>query len=249
MHVDILGSVLTPVWFVTRSQRRTRRATLIGLGLFVGIISALSMSLIAGARRSASVVDRFFSAAPHYDAQVFAPELARSDVLALPGVKRADPDSYIALTYVGSQPTLGINGIAMDFNAPANPTIRVLHGRMPDGKDPTQVAVNDFFAQQLAVSVGDRVPVQMFAPDQYDEVQQGIYEPRGPKYELTVAAVVRLPEDIALDEGRSPISSAYRSPIGLLLSFGFWEQHHHAFSISARTISCNWPMVPRDCPH
>ena len=69
----------------------------------------------------------------------------------------------------------------------------------------------------------------MFAPDQYDEVQQGIYEPRGPKYELTIAAVVRLPEDIALDEGRSPISSAYRSPIGLLLSFGFWEQHHHDF--------------------
>ena len=89
MHVDILGSVLTPVWFVAWSQRRTRRAALIGLGLFVGIISALSMSLIAGARRSASVVDRFFSAAPHYDAQVSAPELARSDVLALPGVKRA----------------------------------------------------------------------------------------------------------------------------------------------------------------
>jgi ABC-type lipoprotein release transport system permease subunit len=229
MHACILGAVLTPVWFVARSQGRSRRAAMIGLGLFVGIISAFSIALIAGARRSSSVVDRFFAAAPPYDAQVFAPTLKRSDVLALPGVKRADPSSYIALTLAGSQPTQGLNGIAVDFNAPANPTIRVLHGNMPDGKDPAEVAVNDFFAQQLAMSVGDRVRVQMFSPDQYDEVQQGIYEPRGPKFELTISAVVRLPEDIAIDEGRSPISSAYNSPIGVLLSFGFWEQHHNEF--------------------
>ena len=149
MDVDILGSVLTPVWFVARSQRRSRRAALIGLGLFVGIISALSISLIAGARRSASVVDRFFSAAPHYDAQVSRRTLARSDVLALPGVKRADPDSYIALTYVGRpSDTVGINGIALDFRRRRTPRCACSQARCPTERSPA--GGRERFSRQLA---------------------------------------------------------------------------------------------------
>jgi hypothetical protein len=220
-------------------QRRSRRAALIGLAVFVGIVSALSISLVAGARRSSSVVDRFFSAAPPYDAQIFAPTLARSDVLALPGVKRADPNSYIGLMYVGgSRETVGFNGIAVDFTAPANPTRRLLKGNWPDGTDPLTVVVNEFFARQFGKSVGDRVPVQMFSTDQYDEVQQGIYEPRGPKFDLTIAAVVRLPEDIAHTAG----------PSGACCPSRFGNSITPSFSILARPIRCGWPTAPRDCP-
>jgi hypothetical protein len=223
--------VLTPVWFVARSQRRSRRAALIGLGVFVGIISALSIALVAGARRSASVVDRFTAAATPYDAQVFGSPLTPADVRSLPDVKRADPNSFIATTFVdGSGPLpVGINGRTVDFRAPADPTVRVLHGTLPDGHDPLQVVVNEIFAKQFTTSVGDRITVQMFAPDQYDQVQQGIYEPRGPRYELTIAAEVRLPEDIVVDEGRSAKPNSHGSPNELLLSLGFWEQHHREF--------------------
>ncbi|MEP6659014.1 MAG: FtsX-like permease family protein [Acidimicrobiales bacterium] len=231
MHADILGSVLTPVWFVARTQRRSRRVALIGLGVFVGILSAISIALIAGARRSSSVVDRFSAAATPYDAQVFGSPLPPSEVRALPGVKRADPNSFIATTYVdgSGQPPAGINGRIVDFSAPADPTVRVLRGKLPDGHDPLQVVVNEIFVQQFATSVGERVTVQMFSPDQYDEVQQGIYKPRGPKYELAIAAIVRLPEDVVVDEGRSASARAYRTPNAMLLPLGLWEQHHNEF--------------------
>lgn len=77
---------------------------MVGIAVFVGVIGAFSF--IAGARRSASVVDRFFAAAPHdegvvfaqsfeKDGQTVAPQLTRADVAKLPGVERAGPAGYI----------------------------------------------------------------------------------------------------------------------------------------------------------
>jgi hypothetical protein len=74
--------------FVARSQRSRRLGAHIALVIVVGAAAALAISLIAGARRSTSVVDRFFASGTSYDVRVssqseaFAPE-ARGGVRKL----------------------------------------------------------------------------------------------------------------------------------------------------------------------
>jgi hypothetical protein len=222
--------VLAPEAFVARSQRHSRHAALIGLALFVGIAGASSIALIAGARRSSSVVDRFITAAPRYDIGVYSdPGIERSAILTLPGVERADAAGYIAATVVDdSGRVIGpVDGNVTDFTAPADPTLRILDGTLPDGSDPLDIVVNEYFAQNFDVSVGDRVNLKMFAPDQGEAVAQGIYEPAGETYEMTIAAVVRAPDDIAKDDERTTSSR----PAGNIMfpSYEFWEQHHTEF--------------------
>lgn len=77
------------VVFLARSQFRRRRRALLLLAVFVGVVSGISISLIAGSRRSSSVVDRYFAAAIPYDVQVFSPLVERDALLAIPGAVRA----------------------------------------------------------------------------------------------------------------------------------------------------------------
>jgi len=214
---------------------------MVGIALFVGVIGSLSISLIAGARRSASVVDRFFAAAPQYEGLVFAqsfekdgrtvvPQLARADVARLSGVERADPAGYINFQALdGSGAVIGgIDALQVDFTAPPDRTTRVLRGTMPDGSDPYSVVINEAMAQNLSLSPGDTLNVKMFAPDQLAEVERGVYEPKGPTYALSIVAIARPASDIVLDEARA---SAPRPKAAneMLVSSRFWEQHHTEF--------------------
>ena len=54
-----------------------------------------------------------------------------------------------------------------------------------------------------------------------------MYEPTGPTYVMTVAAVVRPCDDIAVDESRT--TSTRFTGNEMLLSYDFWERHHHEF--------------------
>jgi hypothetical protein len=215
--------------FVARSQRRSRRVVLVGLAVFVGVTGALSLSFIAGARRSSSVVDRFFAAAPHYDATVYSPTLERSAVLQLPGVQRADPSGYLGINLVDAsgEVVAGVDGMTADLASIRDPTLRVLKGALPDGGDPSEVAVNEHLAQNFNISIGDTVTIRMFSTEQADEVAQGIYAPAGPTYAMKVAAIVRPPNDIAVDEARTTVSRFSGNEMVVL--FDFWEQHHHEF--------------------
>ena len=122
----------------------------------------------------------------------------------------------------------GINGIAVDWSS-ADPMIQVLEGAVPDGTDPFEVVVNEPFVELHDLGVGDVVDVQMFGIDQGAEVEAGNYQPTGPRYTFRIAAVVRLPIDIAADEAHSIGESAIASASGMVVSFDFYEAHHDEF--------------------
>lgn len=216
--------------FIARSQRRGRRITYVMVVVAVGLVAAAAISLVAGARRSSSVVNRFFAAEPRYDVRVFSQSLAFQPdaVRALPGVVRADPTSYMSFIVRDRDPaTAGLNSVPADFSQP-NPTVQVLRGRRP-GADPFEVVVNEAVVTQLGLDVGDRVPVTTFAPDQFDEIERGIYTPRGPSYDFKIAAVIRAPDDIAVDEPRSPRPGVTSSANVMIVSLDFWTAHRSEF--------------------
>ena len=84
---------------VARSQARRRVRGLRALTLIVGIAAGISASLIAGSRRFSTVVGRYFAAGIPFSLGVYAPDgpLTKQQVEALPGVIRAEPESYVVL--------------------------------------------------------------------------------------------------------------------------------------------------------
>jgi hypothetical protein len=221
--------VSASVWFIARTQARRRWRALVALALFVGLIGGLSLSLIAGSRRSASVVDRYFAAGRQYTFEFFAPGISHRQLLAIPGVVRADPSAYLGTTARMPDRSLGgINGLVVDFSA-ADPTTRVLSGHIPDGSDPSAVVVNEAFVQQFGRTVGDMVNVRMFGRDQADQVSRGVYKPHGPRYTMRIAGLARLSQDIAGDEVRSEGVTSASSPNGMLVSNTFYDAHRDEF--------------------
>ncbi len=233
-----------PVVLVARAQARRRWRAGIALTLFIGLVGGLSIALIAGSRRSASVVDRYLATARHYDASIFenpsSRPLTQAEVLAMPGVTRADRSAYVAMvtTPSGSSVPAGINGIAANFAA-IDPTIQVLAGTAPDGRDPFAIAVNKAFVAQFGRTVGDTVDVQMFGLDQGDAVSNGVYEPSGPHYKLHIAALVRTPQDIATNQVESPSQSGYANRNQVFISNEFYEAHRSEFLDFGSSMNIN----------
>ncbi|MCJ7436989.1 MAG: hypothetical protein MUP97_04405 [Acidimicrobiia bacterium] len=222
------------VLFLAHVQARRRWRGLVVLMIFVGLAGGLAISLVAGARRSSSVVDRYLANARQYDLAVNDPSSSTTQrqVLAIPGVVRADPYTYVGLALTspaGAGRMIGaINGTAVDWSA-LDPTTRLLSGSIPDGTDPSEVVVNQAFVQEFGLSVGDTVPVRAFGLEQLDKISNGVYEPTGPRYRFHIIGVARGAQDIGIDEFHQLGNSGYGSTSQMRLSSDFYEAHRDEF--------------------
>jgi hypothetical protein len=219
------------VGLIAAAQRRARRRTLVLVAVLVAIVGGLSMALVAGALRSDSVVDRFYARQVVPDASVYdgASVLTRDDIAALPGVERTAVFSFIAFLAKkpDGSPARFVNGAAIDF-ATRDGTTRLLAGAVPRAGHPRDVVVNHAFVDQFHRSVGDVVALSTFAPDQGEEVQNGTYNPRGPIYRFHITGIVRVPQDIGIDEVRSIGSAADEGNL-IGVQNSFYETHRHEF--------------------
>ena len=225
----------TAARFVARSQRTRQRGLQLLFVVAVGLLAAVTIALVAGASRSSSVIGRFFTAIPTYDAQIFSEHstIEFADLQALPGVVLVEPTPYMNFVPTGSgtgEATVGINSTTGDF-AQADPTARILRGRLPTG-DEHEVIVNEAFVDDFRLDVGDTVHVISFAPEQYDEISRGVYEPTGPLYDFTITAVVRYAQELATNETRlvaevqQPSTASHNE---MVVSNTFWLAHRTEF--------------------
>ncbi|CAN5651915.1 hypothetical protein BH10ACT2_BH10ACT2_02480 [soil metagenome] len=227
----------TAARFVARSQRRRQRGAQVLFVVAVGLIAAVTMSLVAGSRRSSSVIDRFFAAIPMYDAQIFSEDSAidLAQLQALPGVGLAEPTPYMNFVPLGpgtGEESAGINSTTGDFTRP-DPTARLLRGSIP-ADDERDMVVNEAFVQEFGLDVGDTVHVIGYAntPEQYDEISRGVYNPTGPSYDFTIAAVVRFMQQLATNETRQVAGAARANSESdnlMVVSNDFWLAHHTEF--------------------
>src|SRR4051794_7667726 len=151
--------------FVARLQIRRRWRSLVALMLFVAVVGGIAAALIAGSRRSSSVVRRYFDRSIPYDLLIGGTPLSQARLSAIPGVKRVDQSTYFSSIYTRPDGKLGdgINSVIYD-RAGIDPTIRVLAGRIPDASDKEAVIVNESFLKEFGLRVGDRLTVKTFAP-------------------------------------------------------------------------------------
>src|SRR4051812_3029243 len=219
--------------FIARSQFRRRAWRLMALAVMIGLVAGLGAALGAGARRSSTVVDRYFASGIPYTLSAFPTDptasLSPSQVRRMPGVVRADIDTYMGM--VDAKSGVGINGRVTDAGA-LDPTIRLLRGRRPAAGDRgPDLLVNEVFADEFHLDVGDDVIVRTFAntPAQAAEVSAGQYDPRGPKYRFHIVGVIRTPLDVNVDIKRSPVGSAYSDNNGVIVPAGWYLRHEDEF--------------------
>jgi hypothetical protein len=218
--------------FVARLQIRRRWRSLVVVALFIAIAGGLATALIAGARRSSSVVRRYFDATVPYNLQVGGFPLARTQLLAIPGVERADRDTYLGSRFVKPDGKVGdfINSLVYDRRS-IDPTIRVIAGRLPAAADASSVLVNEEFVQQFGLHPGDRLTVRTWAERDRADVEANNYDsPHGPEYRFRIAAVIRTPLDVALDKVRAiDQASGYGNSSGMFVPSTFYDANHTRF--------------------
>jgi hypothetical protein len=216
-------------WYLARIQLSRRWPAYLMLAVLSGVLGGASASLVAGARRSSTVVDRYFAAATHYDVNVYS-ALDRTAMVAIPGVVRADPGSYLAMNFVGpdGRTDHGINGAAVDMTT-VDRSVRLLQGAFPSPQDPLAVAVNAAFVKEFGLGVGDNVAARFYAAEDADAMNSGVYVPHGPTYHFRIAAVVETTPEIANDEARGLRNSAYRSTNQMYVQWPFYVTNRDAF--------------------
>jgi len=154
-------------WYRLRIELRARWRAWSALALIVGLTGGAVLALAAGARRTDSSYRRFLRAQDAYDVQVSA------NVVDASGAQggRLDIDRITTLPHVaavaraGSYFVIGFGagiGVLIPGNGRIGTTInrfKMLEGRRPNPRDPTEAVVSFTLADQYHLKVGDHIPV------------------------------------------------------------------------------------------
>jgi hypothetical protein len=168
-------------WF-RATRRRTWRSAL-AVALIAGLLGAVALAALAGARRTSSAYGRYLAATRASDAFVNVPGAAPGFPLTepltliarLPGViasagyvgLAANPvvhgrvdDSFTTNNLIGSDdgPSFTADGFGQD-------QMTVLAGRLPASGSTGQIALTPLIARLFGVGVGGRVTYQMYRQD------------------------------------------------------------------------------------
>ena len=189
-----------------RSELRRRSRATVALAVVVGLAGAVVLTVVAGARRSATAYERFREASRSSDVRLVVSDTDPARLEEVERLPQVEAVSRISIPLVGPEGTDVTPGL--DFIAAASPDesfgtvldrLRVVEGRAPDRERADELAVTEAVAADLELSVGDEVMLQSFTPEQFEALEgedPGQYTPpAGPKVRVRVVGVVRSPLD------------------------------------------------------
>lgn len=192
-------------WLV-RHELRARWRSALGLALVVGIVAGVVLATAAGARRTATVYERFAAETATRDVSV---QIDDGDVDA--SLRRIEALELVAasgrLEMVPVLPTDESLLTEVDLAMFASPDGRwgvdvdrplLLEGRMPDPSTAGEVLLNELAADQTGLEVGDRFTVATFTPEQLEQLNSGgpFTGFSGPEVDLQVVGTGRQATDL-----------------------------------------------------
>jgi hypothetical protein len=207
---------------VVRTRLARSARSLFGLVLLGGLGFGVTLSCLAGARRTESAYERFVAASHPGDVEISfdaalpmreRAELARR-VVALPQVATAGGLSFVFHTLPDGSLFQATTLVALDevvgheVNVP-----RLVEGRLPDPARADEVAVNEKARDQLGLGVGDTLDLVGVPADQQDSYFTGAPIEDGRPASFRVTGVIRGPEDLA--PGNSPV---------VLMTPAYWDE-------------------------
>lgn len=184
-----------------RAEMRRRWGAILGLMLLVGVVGAVVIAGVAGARRSASALERFEATSRKADVEINVGDVTPEQVDAL---RHARGVAAVAeLRQLTMYPEKGDVSLAGAIDSRFGTVVdrpRVVRGRLADPSKPFEVELGEHLAVELGIEVGDRLPFVSQTPSQVAEsiATGGFPEPQGPEVRLRVVGIVRRPLDLGL---------------------------------------------------
>jgi predicted lysophospholipase L1 biosynthesis ABC-type transport system permease subunit len=200
-------------WFVARAELRRRWKSVIALTLLVGLVSAIVLTALAGARRTSTAFARFGDETRAADLTVFIPKVdsaTMAKVRGLPGVEAIGRARDLVATINGRQQAIG---------APLDDSVgrtvwrpRIVTGRRPREDRANEITVPEPLARAQGIALGDWVTLRGFTQEQIDAIINGaqVGKPAGPRVRLHVVALTRVPGDLAIQGSTGGVSFATR---------------------------------------
>jgi hypothetical protein len=192
------------VLLVTRAAIRRQWRGLVLLTFLVALAGAVVLASVAGARRTASALDRFAEYSRVSDVEVDVDGETPSQIDAL----RRDPSvvgvavlHQLILALPGSEGQGLPSAAAVDgsFGREVERPL-VIRGRLARPTRAGELAIGERLASDLGVDVGDTITFGSFSTAQTEAAKGGaaIGAPEGPEVRFRVVGIVRLPLDLAV---------------------------------------------------
>jgi hypothetical protein len=190
------------VGFLVRVELRRRWRSYLAIAVLVGVVGAVVLTLLAGARRTDTSLARLQADTHEGDASIEVSPTYFDAIEALPEVEAAAPGSFFFVMPTGAELENLITIAATDgrFGTVVNRP-RLLEGRRPSQDQVDEVLVNTVVADRLGIGLGDRLTLASLTPAQMEElIDSGDPgEPAGPTIELVVVGVGSSVDDFASD--------------------------------------------------
>jgi hypothetical protein len=181
--------------------RRRWRSSL-AIALLIGVVGALVLATVAGARRSGTALERFNRESRSSQLEIaIEPPTARElgEFRSTPGVTGLAHLRGYALV-LGEFEELAIAAPLDDAMEGVVDRSRLLEGRRPDPDAALETTIGEQLAQDLDIGVGDRLQAVSYTNEQVDVAFSGGNPgpPGGPPVELRVVGIVRRPLDLGV---------------------------------------------------
>lgn len=179
--------------------RRRARST-VALTIMVGLVGAVVIATLAGARRSDTALSRF-NAYSHSAEVEFS--VGKSTAVQRSALRRAPGVVAVARLlgygiFLPAAPNLTIATQVDDVMGSTVDRPRVIVGRRADPSAAEEVAISEILAVQLHLRLGSTLSPDTYTPKQKEIAFSGGRPgpPAGPKVHLRVVGLVRLPFDL-----------------------------------------------------
>ena len=184
--------VAAAVALYLRADWRRRRAAVVGLVLLAGLAGGFVLAAAAGARRTATSLDRMAKETKAGDLVIDVGQL-EPDVVdriaRLPMIEESGLASIVFAVVDGVDTDLGL-WIPRDDRAGVTvEQDRLLRGRRAAPGSTDEVVVNETAAGVMHVDVGDAVTISTMTPEQVEAEEY--FPPKGPQLPVTVVGVSR----------------------------------------------------------
>jgi hypothetical protein len=194
------------ILMVARAAMRRQVGSLLAIALVIGVAGAAVLVASAGARRTATSLERFRDSTQAGDVELDVTTATPGEIATLradPAVERVGVLRQIMLAPPGADERSGYLPAAGAVDATFGRDVdraRIIEGRRARPTSVDELEISETFASRFGLSVGDEVELGSYTPDQTRRGASGedVGAPEGPAVRFRIVGIVRRPLDLGV---------------------------------------------------